>query len=134
MKKAFTLIELLVTISIMILIMGASLVAFNATRASARDARRKADLEAYRSALELYRSDIGGYPPTLPTLSPTYIASPLADPLASQQTYAYVPTNCGATTCSGYVLCAKTETGTSTNYPECGSCGSASCNYKTTNP
>jgi prepilin-type N-terminal cleavage/methylation domain-containing protein len=131
----FTLVELLVTISIMAIIMTASLVAFQGTRATARDGKRKADLEAARSALEIYRSDLGGYPATLAALSPTYISTPVADPLPTTQNYAYVPTNCGATTCRGYILCARIEIGSTTTYPECGSCGSeGACSYKTVNP
>ncbi len=131
MKKGFTLIELLVTITIMMVVMGVSLVAFNATRASARDARRKADVEALRSALELYRSDLGGYPATLALLAPTYIAAIPTDSLAGRL-YSYTP---GGT--ATYTLCAAVENpGSSGAVAGCGSCGSSPivCNYKTTNP
>ena len=119
-RQGFTLVELLVTLSIMALIMGASLVAFNSSRAVARDGRRKADLEAVRSALELYRSDVGAYPANLTLLSPNYISTIPADPVATQS-YVYTPV-C-STVCSTYTLCATLEIGST------GACG-----YVTKNP
>jgi len=62
-KTGFTLIELLVSLTIMAIIMGLALVAFQGSRKTARDARRKTDLEEIRSALEMYRADKGQYPP-----------------------------------------------------------------------
>lgn len=107
MKKAFTLVELLVALSIMALIMGLSLTAFDSTKKSARDGRRKTDLESIRSALEIYRSDNGGYPANLNLLVPNYTTTLPADPVATQ-TYVYTPT-CGATVCTAYTLCATLE-------------------------
>lgn len=123
MKKAFTLVELLVTLSLMAMIMGAGLVAFNSSRAVARDGKRKADLEAIRSALELYRSDMGAYPANLNLLSPNYISTLPTDPNTPARSYSYTP---------GYTLCAAVELGGGT-VTGCGSCGVA-CSYKTTNP
>jgi len=116
-----------VTITIMAVIIGASLVAFSGTRASARDSKRKADVEALRSALELYRSDTGGYPAALATLAPTYIAAIPADSLAGRS-YGYTQL-----TASTYELCAAIENPGSSPSSCTGSCGVA-CNYKTTNP
>jgi len=129
-RQGFTLVELLVTLSIMAMIMGASLVAFNSSRAVARDGRRKADLEAVRSALELYRSDVGAYPANLPLLSPNYISTSLTDPNTPTRSYSYTPT-CAAV-CTSYTLCAGLELG-GTTVSGCSSCG-VTCNYKTTNP
>lgn len=129
MKKAFTLIELLVSIAIMAVIMAASLVAFQGTRANSRDGRRKADLEATRSALELYRSDIGGYPANLGLLVPSYIAANLTDTLGDRQ---YIYTVSGTST---YTLCAALENPVAgADVSGCGSCGSVVCSYKTSNP
>lgn len=129
-RSAFTLIELLVTISIIAVLVSLSLVAFNSSRAIARDGKRKADLEAIRSALEIYRSDTGEYPLQLTTLQQDYIAIVPADPNAPARMYNYVP-SC-APTCTGYVLCAAVELGGST-VSGCGSCVEP-CNYITTNP
>jgi general secretion pathway protein G len=121
MKKGFTLIELLVTVSIMALIMGASLTAFEGSKKSTRDGKRKADLEGIRSALEIYRSDVGGYPANKDLLSPDYISSWPADPLATQS-YVYTPGGC-TTSCKTYSLCASLEIGST-----------GACSYVTKNP
>lgn len=63
MKKniGFTLIELLVVIVIIAILLGLSLMGIQGARKSSRDARRKADLETVRSALELYKADKHNY-------------------------------------------------------------------------
>lgn len=120
MKKAFTLVELLVALSIMALIMGLSLTAFDSTKKSARDGRRKTDIESIRSALEIYRSDNSVYPANLNLLTPNYMTALPTDPVATQ-TYVYVPT-CPSL-CTSYTLCATLEVGS------LGACG-----YITRNP
>lgn len=130
-KLGFTLIELLVVISLIAILMGVALVAFQGTRKSARDGRRKADLEQIRSALEMCRSDQLSYPTSLPSGGgincSTYLPSVPTDPL--YPTYQY-PYSGAANT---YTLCAYLETGTGT-VAGCGSCGLYACNYKVTNP
>ncbi len=131
-KKGFTLIELLVAMTIVAVLAGISLVSYQGARKSARDGKRKTDLEQIRSAMEMCRADTGSYPAG--TLSSgdditcdtqTYLTIP-ADPISSKQ-YIYV----GAA--DSYTLCAslEMEEGTVTG---CGSCGSEDCNYKTINP
>lgn len=65
MKKihgGFTFVELMVVMAITGIIFAISIVTYtNVTRGS-RDARRKADLESIRQALELHRSYCGSYP------------------------------------------------------------------------
>lgn len=61
-KMGFTLIELLVVMSIIGILVGMSLFATRGARESARDGRRKADLETIRTAIELYRADCNVYP------------------------------------------------------------------------
>lgn len=56
-RKGFTLIEVLVTVSIIAILSSIGLATFTNSQKRARDARRQADLESVRSALELYRSD-----------------------------------------------------------------------------
>ena len=62
-KKGFTLIELLVAISIIGVLSSFLLANFVGVRQRARDGVRKSDLRQIQSALELYRSDKGTYPP-----------------------------------------------------------------------
>lgn len=63
-KHGFTLIELLVTISIISVLTAIGLANYSVSQKRARDARRQADLESVRSALEIYRADnlATGYP------------------------------------------------------------------------
>lgn len=59
-KKGFTLIEILVVVFIIALLASIIIVSVNRARITSRDARRKADLAAVKTAVELYfdlRSD-----------------------------------------------------------------------------
>lgn len=58
----FTLIELMVSISIIALITAVGLVSYTNANRNARDAKRKADLEQVRAAIEFYRTEVGSYP------------------------------------------------------------------------
>ena len=72
--RGFTLIELLVAISIIGVLSSFLLANFVGVRQRARDGVRKSDLRQIQSALELYRSDKGTYPSSLPPCG-----SPLQD-------------------------------------------------------
>ncbi|HXK38011.1 MAG TPA: prepilin-type N-terminal cleavage/methylation domain-containing protein [Candidatus Paceibacterota bacterium] len=61
-KKGFTLIELLVVISIIGLLSSVVLAALTTARMKARDARRLADLDQIKIALELFYDSKGYYP------------------------------------------------------------------------
>jgi len=132
-NKAFTLIELLVVFSLIGIIIGISLAAYSSTRKSARDGKRKADLEQIRSALEMYRSDVGSYPAnltfggSLSYGSDVYMSLVPKDPLDPNYNYVY-----SRPSANSYFLCAYLETGSGD--AGCGSCGGQSCNYKVTNP
>lgn len=63
-RRGFTLIELLVVIAIIGLLASIVLASLSTARAKARDAKRLADIESVKLALELYYSDNGKYPPT----------------------------------------------------------------------
>lgn len=69
LKKGFTLIELLVVMAIIALLIALSAFSVQQARESARDARRKVDLEAIRSALEMYKADNNKYPDRVDELS-----------------------------------------------------------------
>ena len=101
-QTGFTLIELLVVITIIGILMGILLVSYQGARVSARDGKRKADLEQIRSALELYHADCGQYPTTIsvtggslissppcPTASVTYMSQVPQDPLPTIYKYFY---------------------------------------------
>src|SRR3989338_938512 len=63
-RGGFSLIELVIVMGIIAIIAAAAATRFTQAQAKSRDARRQADLESVRSALELYRSDNSttGYP------------------------------------------------------------------------
>ena len=61
-KKGFTLIELLVVIAIIGVLASVVLASVNTARGKARDARRVADFNQIRLALELYYDDNNVYP------------------------------------------------------------------------
>lgn len=61
-SRGFTLIELLVVIAIIGILSSVVLASLNSTRMKARDARRSADINQVRAALEMYHSDYGSYP------------------------------------------------------------------------
>lgn len=61
-RLGFTLIELLVVISIIAVIVGATMSNFLGARERARDAKRKAELAQIKNALRLYYNDYSQYP------------------------------------------------------------------------
>jgi general secretion pathway protein G len=144
-KNGFTLIELLVTISIIGVLAALSLFAIDGARKSARDSRRKADLESIRSALEIYKSDCNYYPTlasppsgqlvgdnstTACSVSNKYLTAFPTDPQSSTRVYSY--NRVSSTT---YTLCAALEQAPvpARDTTNCSSCAST-CNYKVTNP
>ncbi len=134
-SRAFTLIELLVVIAIIGMLSAVVLASLNSARASARDAKRKADLQQVAKALDLYYLATGAYPgeyacdsslgvnltacPATGTdwdptsyihvaLVPTYIADLPVDPLNNTSYYyVYEPQVSG----SDYCLAAGLEKG-----------------------
>lgn len=143
MKKGFTLIELLVVITIMGILMGILLVSYQGARVSARDGKRKADLEQIRSALQMYHSDCGVYPSGLDFSGSgsligqedacdgnNYMTQIPQDPLSgANYTYKYKLLSEHT-----YALCAFLEGG-GTAVTGCGgNCSSVACNYKVQQP
>jgi len=61
-QRSFTLIELLVVIAIIGILAAFAMVSLGGARAKARDSRRLADLNTFRTALEMYFSDHNQYP------------------------------------------------------------------------
>lgn len=101
-QKGFTLIELLVVISIIALLANVIFIALGNTRAKARDARRKVDMDQMRKALEIYFNDNQFFPqPGIPnqeqdiqvlsaSLVPNYMSMLPNDPKNSPTNYQYV--------------------------------------------
>lgn len=94
-KRGFTLIELLVVISIIAILSVIAIVVYQETQKSARDAKRKQDLRAIATALEIYyQKNSSVYPLDPGNLSPTYISSVPTDPKnTGVNVYTYQLTN-----------------------------------------
>ncbi|KKU02963.1 MAG: hypothetical protein UX93_C0005G0040 [Microgenomates group bacterium GW2011_GWC1_47_20] len=104
-KKGFTLVELLVVMAVVAVLAAMTLGrSVTGNLEKGRDGRRQTDLEAIRSALEIYRSDLGTYPVGTGSLSPTYITTVPTDPKTNGG-YAYTQGGAGKT----YNLCATRE-------------------------
>lgn len=112
MKKSFTLIEMLVVISIIGLLAAVAAISYSTLNKNARDARRKADVEQIRSALEMYRSTNGAYPSVAPvdcsnssvqSVITPYLAKPPADPQLTHNYY------CNLSTGSTYTVSSYLE-------------------------
>ena len=128
-KKGFTLIELLTTMTIIAVLLGLALVSFQGARKSARDGKRKADLEQIRSALEMCYADDNQYPGSITgnvtcvVSNRTYLDPTPTDPSTGEDYYYDSPTG------AYYTLCATLEV----INPYEDSCG-AEGNYEVTNP
>ena len=99
LKKGFTLVELLVVITIIAILSVTAYVALSGQTVKARDAKRKDDLAAVQTALELYFVKNTSYPATLDDtnaatsdgtdLVPTYMPSIPKDPGNAGHAYSY---------------------------------------------
>jgi type II secretion system protein G len=138
-SRGFTLIELLVVIAIIGILSSVVLASLSTARAKSRDARRIADIDQVRTALELYNDSYGAYPTTnsagagaggqafsastgagvgIGAISPAFMSRLPSDP-TSGASYYYCPTSIAApTVCDGvgaaasstaYVLGANLE-------------------------
>jgi general secretion pathway protein G len=153
--KSFTLIEVLVVATIIAFLAGASAVSYSEFNKRSRNAKRKADLEQIRLALELFRDEIGRYPLSRffydfclndnpnPNhgLYVKYLRKPPKDPKCPDYTYSYAPTRSDgsecqnitnppdySTWCQDYTLGAYLE-GENSTCPISINCGRKSCNY-----
>ncbi|PIS09681.1 hypothetical protein COT75_00595 [Candidatus Beckwithbacteria bacterium CG10_big_fil_rev_8_21_14_0_10_34_10] len=140
-KKAFTLIEVLVATTIIAILTAIAVNSYASAQKKSRDGKRKADLETVRSALEMYRVDVGSYPSGVTyaaminnLITANYLKTTPADPKPSEYNYEYTSTNVYS-----YCICAHVESSATVNECDCspGNCDTvagASCNYEISSP
>lgn len=143
-KSGFTLIELLVVMTIIVLISVVGILNFREASKSARDGRRKVDLETVRQALVLYKAQNGVYPTTgvigvnngnyntiagiLSTSTSKYLSNPVpVDPL-NDATYNYAYGG----SITSFCLCVQVENTNNAN--SAAACWSGSTHYCVNNP
>ncbi|MBM3261557.1 type II secretion system protein [Candidatus Kaiserbacteria bacterium] len=94
-SAGFTLIELLVVIAIIGMLASIILASLNTARVKSRDARRVADMNQMRNAIELYNDTIGHYPHSNGAWtsfdSPTYSPNPIVNPNVANLSTALSP-------------------------------------------
>lgn len=102
--RGFTLVELLVVIAIISILATLLLLQLGIARAKARDAKRIADINQVRTALELWFDDNGSYRATndMAALKPSYLINIPHDPIVAGCTDTYAGTIVGALNCYGY--------------------------------
>lgn len=66
-QGGFTFVELLVSVTIIAVLMGAAIVSYSGTNQKSRDAKRQADMQTIRAALEICRANTGTYPANVTT-------------------------------------------------------------------
>lgn len=113
-RKAFTLIELLIVIAIIGVLAGLIIATTGVARPAARDAKRAANLDEIRTALEMYHTQNEAYPAApvgnlasdISGLAPRFISKIPIDPKnVDPFVYKYYVNNDG----SKYILWAKFE-------------------------
>lgn len=123
LKKGFTLIELLIVIGIISLLVAMEGYIYVSSQRSARNGKRKTDLENIRAALEQYRSTNNSYPQTSSVFFSSdctangslsdnpgniYIKPLPSDPRCQRYHYYYIakPDDCNETNpvCNDYTL------------------------------
>ncbi len=118
--EGFTLIEVLVAATIIGVLAAVAVSSYTSINKRSRDSKRRSDIEQVRSALEMYRSDNGFYPPVDTSgfgnvsdltsyLVTSYMPAIPSDP-TSTQAYYYYATNPSGVNYYGYCLCGKLET------------------------
>jgi len=124
-QRGFTLIEVLVAATIIAVLTSIGVVSYQAANRRARDAKRKADLEQIRAALEMYKADSNWYPSgswiDVSGLPITGYLSPIPSPPKTGEVYYYNAANPSDGHYYGYCLSSKME-GSITN-------PSSSCTY-----
>jgi prepilin-type N-terminal cleavage/methylation domain-containing protein len=101
-KSGFTIVELLIVIVVIGTLAAITIVAYNGIQTRGRDSRRSNDISQLKTAIALYKTDNGNYPPAcgaddtgcnvsnLASYLSAYIPTIPQDPQYSAKIYSYV--------------------------------------------
>jgi len=129
-RQGFTLFELLVSISIIAVMTAVAVVSFGGLNKKTRDARRSADLEKVRMALEASKQIGSTYPSSLDALITNEFLDKLPTDPKTKAVYPYLR---DTTNYYIYQIGTSMEDLGSTNTATV-NIGGTSCNYKLVNP
>lgn len=133
-KIGFTLIEILVVSTIIALLAAVGMVTYTQINKQSRDAKRKADLEQIRAALEMYRSDSdnnqyysGSFNDNCQNIGwlTDYISTLPDDPKSGSGYYYWCVISANDYTVAAYLESSQSVCGLGLTY----SCGPNNCNY-----
>lgn len=111
-SRAFSLIELLVVISIMAILLAIAIGSFTAASRSARNSKRRADMETLRQAMVVYKADTGAYPTSLAGVQAILEAGYVSPPFPTNpkgQNYITGVDGGGFTSTTQFCFCVATE-------------------------
>lgn len=120
--SGFTLIELLIAIAVISILAGIGLTSLERANRTARDGERRSDIETIRGALEDYYAKYNRYPPSLSSLTGSFLAV-LPDDPDPDKNYYYNSTDQNQTYCIASDLEAPKPEDPS------GECGGTNHNY-----
>lgn len=89
-RRGFTLIEILVATTLLVLLSGVVIASFRQANISARDTKRKADLQQAKGIIENYRLENGTYPGNTGTIYLSDDGTFLSDPALNMEDYVSV--------------------------------------------
>lgn len=128
-SNGFTFVELLVVITIIGIVFASGVVAYTALTVRSRDARRKADLESIRQAVEMCRSLTGSYPTTIYEASGSLSCAGATGPVLMSKT-PLDPRPCSVALSGQYTFTRSTAT----TYTLIAPCMEDDISYQVTNP
>ena len=110
-KKGFTLIELMVVILIIAILGAIGLVSFSEANKSARDAKRKTDIESTKQALLLYKQENAGYPSsgTFSTVADALVTAGLLTSRPTEPKASWPAYNRSGSGTTSFCICADLE-------------------------
>jgi general secretion pathway protein G len=133
-ERGFTLVELMVVVAIIAILVTLVIIAINPVKLirESQDARRRSDLQAIRTSMQLYYNDFKVFPAALSDLEPTYIRKLPTDP-SSGGNYIYQTYNAAADYVAAGTLAETPTADDNATVSKCGTIGNPGGNYQVCN-